>query len=504
MVSNARRIARNSAMMYVRMFVTMLISLYTSRVVLQTLGVEDYGTYCLVGSIVALFSSLRTLFASSTQRFLNFEMGRCNYEKLQGIFNMSLMVNFIIAIVFIVAVEIVGVWFLNYKINIDPSRIDAAKIVFQSSVVTATLSLLTTAYDAVLISHERLNIYAIFSMAESLLKLGVVLLLPFLHFDKLISYSIMLVIVACVIRLMNVLYCKLNFQECKFSFEWDSNRFKEMTSFAWWNFLGNTAYSLTHNGIGMVMNVFGGTLVNAANGIAYNINSIAEQFINNIVVVINPYTIKTYSNGEHEKFYRIIFASSKILFSVQICLTLPIVFMTYRLLSLWLGEVPQYSVIFVQLLLVNTQIRSLHQSLDTIFKSLGRLREYQLIENIILSMSLFLSYVFLKGGAPYYTVFLAIIIVNVFAMICVILLANKIAHLPLWLYIKNVIFPCLFCLIASGFLYYLKSCLNINNILDEILYTLVSLCIVQCCMLLYGFSKADRMYLWRLIKKKKN
>ena len=502
MGNNLKRIAKNSLAMYVRMFVILIISLYSSRIVLQTLGVEDYGTYCLVGSIVALFSSLRSIFASSTQRFLNFEMGRNNHAKLKSVFSTSMIVNLMIAVVFVVLVEIVGGWFLNHKINIDPERIYAAKIVFQCSVLTAVISLLTTPYDAVIIAHERMNIYAIFSIVESCLKLFVVILLPYLPFDKLISYAVMLVLVACLIRLLNTIYCRLNFQECKFSFNLDTNYLKEMTSFAGWNFLGNTAYSLTHNGISLVMNVFGGTIVNAAKGIAYNVNSIAEQFINNIVVVINPFTIKTYANGNIEKFYKIIFLSSKMLFSVQLCLTLPIMFMTSELLNLWLGEIPQYSVIFLQLLLINTQIRSLHYSIDTIFKAVGRLREYQLIEIIVISSSLLISYITLKNGFPYYSVFITIAIVNIVAMFCVILLAHKKADLQLHTYTSNVILPCMLTISFAIGLFYLKMLFPFNNIIDLIIYTMLSLIILLAFMFFIGFSSTERSYVYNLLKKK--
>ena len=498
---NAKRLAKNTVYMYVRMVVLMVIALFTSRIVLRELGVEDYGIYSLVGSIVAMFSSLRTLFASSTQRFLNFEMGRGNNDRLWQIFSMSILVNAIIAIIFVVCVEAVGYWFLNYKINISPDRLLTAKWVFQLSVASAVVTLMTTPFDAVLIAHEKMNAFAGFSILEGMLKLGTVCLLMYYGADKLLFYAVMQLCVAVIMRMINSWYCTHYFSESRFRFFWDKAYLKKMLSFAGWNFFGNTAYTLTHNGLNMIMNVFGGPVLNAARGIAYNVNTMAEQFVNNIVVVVNPYCYKTYAEGNRQKFMQAIFLSSKVLFSVQICLTLPVIFLTKELLGLWLGQIPPYSVLFVQLILINTQIRSLHQNIDTLFKAVGDLKYYQIVENVILLLPIAASYIALRYGAPYYSVFLFVILFNVIAFFAVLLVARRVAELHLRDYLVSVLCPCTGAAILMGIMFKGMDLIAFSSLFLRILYTSCSLLLVMLFIYLCGLNVQEKIILRSIIKK---
>lgn len=235
--STGKRLAKNTAFMYGRMIILTLITLYTSRVVLRELGVDDFGIYNVVGSIVAMFSALRGLFATSTQRFMNYEMGKGNRDRLQLVFNTGSLINVILAAVFVVGVEIVGWWFFEYKINVDPSRLVAAKWVFQLSVASAVVSMMTTPYDAVLIAHERMDFYAIMAIVEGLLRLGIVFLLVASPIDKLVFYGLLQLVVSVLVRLINAIYCKKRFPESHYKRCWDRGLFKEMSVFAGWNFL---------------------------------------------------------------------------------------------------------------------------------------------------------------------------------------------------------------------------------------------------------------------------
>lgn len=493
--------ARNTVYMYVRMLVLMVISLYTSRIVLRELGVDDYGTYSLVGSIVAMFSSLRTIFASATQRFLNIEMGKGNQDRLWQIFSMSVLVNAVIAVVFVLCVEAVGYWFLNYKINIAPDRLLTAKWVFQLSVASAVVTLMTTPFDAVLIAREKMSAYAVFYIIEGFLKLGTVCLLIFIGTDKLLVYAVMQLCVAVIVRTINWWYCTRKFDECKFRFFWERDYLKQMLSFAGWNFLGNTAYSMSHNGLNMVMNVFGGTVVNAARGIAYNINTIADQFVHNIAVVVNPYCLKTYAEGKHEKFMQAIYLSSKLLFCVQLCITLPVIFMTEELLGLWLGQIPAFSVVFVQLVLLNTQIRALHPSIDTLFKALGNIKYYQIVENVILLMPIAASFIALKYGAPYYSVFLFVILFNVIAFAAVLVLARRIADLNIKDYFFSVLSPCTCALVLIGLFFKLMQLCAFTAFYLKALYTAGTLVFIIFFIYLSGLNSQEKTILHSILKR---
>ena len=486
--------------MYVRMGVLMLISLYTSRVVLHILGVDDFGIYNLVGSVVALFSSLRGLFSSSTQRFLNFEMGRGNQEKLQTVFNMSVVINAIIAVVFILGVEIVGAWFFANKINIDPSRLVAAKWVFQFSLVSAVISIMTTPFDATIIAHERMDFYAYMSIFEGILKLMIVYLLSIFEYDKLIIYGLLHLAVSIIVIVCNAEYCRRNFPESHFKQCWDKKYFKEMTAFAGWNFFGNSAYSMTQSVLNMELNVFGGAAVNAARGIAYQVQSSVKQCLDNINIVLNPFSIKTYAEGNVGKLYDLIFLSSKILFSVQLCLSCILIFLASEILSIWLVEIPPYTVVFTQLVMVNSLIRSVHSPIDILFKAVGDLKYYQIIEGVVLSLPILFSFILLRNGASFYVVFFIVIFFETLNYLLILLLVRKIAKLPLRVYFRKVLLPMIVCSLICC-LCFIISIIMGNSFISHVIFLIVSLAISLLLMLYVFLSCEERKRFLSLIKK---
>lgn len=501
MSNTGKRLAKNTIYMYVRMFVMVVVSFYTSRVVLQQLGVSDFGIYSLAGSIVAIFNSLRTIFASSTQRFLNYEMGKNNKERLNLIFNHGLYINIFISVVFIVLVEIVGIWFFKYKINVDPDRLKAAYFVYQFSVLTAVVSIITTLFDAELIAHEKMNFYATMSIVETFLKLGIVYLLMISSYDKLIYYGFLHCVVSVVVLSCNALFCRINFDEVRVRKKWDKDLLKEMTKFAGWNFLGNTSYALTQNGLNMVLNVFGGPLVNAARGLAFQLNSALNQFVANINVVVNPYSIKLYAEGNKEKMFKLTFLSSKILFCVQLCISIPFCYCTYYILDLWLGKVPVYSVVFLQLILMHSQIRSLHAPLDTIFKAYGDLKWYQIRECFVLLIPLLAGYISLRTGMNVAVVFVWMIILECVNMIQILFLARKEVGYPLLSYVRSVLVPCVK-VVAIPFLFFV---LWINNsdvsvcvrFFASVFFDLLSIVV----MFFFGLNADEQKQIKKVLKK---
>lgn len=497
--STSKRLAKNTAFMYIRMIFLMGLSFYTSRVILQQLGVNDYGIYNVVGSIVAMFSSLRTIFATSTQRFLNYEMG-ANSGKLDLVFSISTIVNLIIGLVFVFIVEIVGIWFLNTNFNADPYRLFAANCVLHFSVASAFLSIMTTPYDAVIIAHERMDFYAYMSIFEGILKLLIVFLLIWSPFDKLIYYATLNLLVALIIRLINSLYCKRHFSESKFKFLWDKKYFKQMFAFAGWNFLGNTAYSLTQNGLNMVLNVFGGPVVNAARGLAYQILGSINQVSANINIVISPYCIKTHAEGNDESLFSMTFFSSKVLFIIQAIIVIPFLHLSFWFLDIWLMDVPEYTVPFVKLVMLYSLFRSLHGPIDTLFKSFGKLKYYQICEGIILTLPVVCSYIFLKNGASYITVFVLVIVFDIVNSFVIIPLVKHYTGLNILGYLKKVILPCILVLMCILLFYILNQKLGeslLHNNSCSVLSVISSLLI----MWFIGFSKQEQNILLNLIKR---
>ena len=485
--------------MYIRMIVLMVVSFYTSRIVLQQLGVDDFGIYNLVGSIVAMFASLRIIFASSTQRYLNYELGQGNAQNLQLVFNLSIYINLLIGVVFVLAVEALGIWFFTHGINIAADRMEAAFIVFQCATLIAAISILTSVFDAVIIAHERMNFYAVIAIVESLMKLGIAYLLSRAPIDKLVFYGLLLVGVSGIIMLINLIYCKWHFSEVKLRLIWDKAYFKQMTQFAGWNFLGNTAYAVTQNGINMVLNVFGGTVVNAARGIAFQVSELTKQFLININTVMTPYSIQAYAGGRHEDFQKAIFISSKILFYVQLMLSIPIIYLTPWLLQLWLGQVPEYSVVFLQLVLCITLVRSVHGPLDTVFKARGELKYYQIAEGIILALPLLLGYLVLKAGAPYASVFVCCIVMEIVNLIIILTLARRIAAFDSRAYTRAILLPAVLCIACAGGLFCWD--MQLTPVWQQIILSVASMGL--CSALWWGImlTRDERQHLIALIPK---
>lgn len=491
----SKRLAKNSALMYVRMFILMLITLYTARIVLAQLGIANYGIYSVVGSVLAIFNSLRSIFASSTQRFLNYEMGQGQrIEKMCLVFNLSIKVNLVIILLVFILLETVGVWFINFHMNIDTSRVYATNVVFQISVISSLLSILNTTFDAEIIAHERMDFYAYMSIFEGGARLLVVYLLAITHFDKLIFYSQLMFTVSLLVYSINIVYCYYHFPEVRLRRVGNKQYFKEMTKFAGWNFFGNTAFSLTQNVMNMILNVFGGTVVNAARGISYQVKSFFDQFVSNVSVVLVPYSIKTYATGEQERFYRIIILSSKILFFVQFIVSIILIYLTVDIFQLWLGQIPKYSVGFTRLIMVWLLIRALHNPIDTVFKAVGDLKQYQLTEIFILTTPLLITYLGLKFNADYNIAYISMIICEAINLGIILFICHNKTGFNIKLYFLTVIIPCSIAILI-GVVFYILIQIFEFDIIHRLLLTCLTLATCSLYMYYYGLNKQERSIL---------
>lgn len=451
--NESKRLAKNTIYLYIRMAATLLIGLYASRLLLKTLGIDDFGIFNLVGSIIAIVEMLKSMFSTATQRFLNLEIGRKDFQRLQEVFNMSIWINIFMAIVFVVVIEIIGLWFFTYKINISPDRIFAAKCVLQISVLISVISVMTAPFDAIIIAQERMNFFALSSIIDSVLKLVIILLTPLFCADNLIVYTSLFLIETIVIRIINASYCKRNFPECKYKRCWDKQLFKQMFSFASWQLLGNGANTITTNGLNMVFNIFGGTVVNAARGIAYKVQQALYQFLVNIEIAISPYSFKAFAKGEKEEMFNMLFFSSKIFLTIGFCINIPFLYFTKEVLYLWLGEVIPFSVGFVQIILVCSIVHSVYQPIDTLFKAVGKIKYYQIAEGIIMLLPLLAAYLVLKCGYSMYIAFSMLIVFEIINLIVIALIAKNVAQMNLLRYTKSVFIPMLLylCMGLSGF-----------------------------------------------------
>lgn len=496
--SIGKRLAKNTAYMYVRMVILTVITLYTSRIVLQQLGVDDFGIYGVIGSVVAMFSSLRGLFATSAQRFVNYSMGEGKFDKVCTIFNMSILIHVIISIALFVLGEGLGIWFIECKMSIDPSRVFATHWVLQFSLLSVVISMITTPFDALVLAHEKMNFYAYIAVLEAVLRLAIVFALAYSPIDKLILYAILQFIITIIVFLVNLWYCRSRFSECRFKRVWDKKIFIDMSAFAGWNFLGNTAFAITQNGLNMLINTFSGVVANAARTIAYQANAALGKALDSVTTVINPYCTKTYASGQIERTLDVIYFASKIYIILQIFIALPLCVFSKEILLLWLGQVPDYTIGFMKIIMLHSVIRSIHYPLNNLFKTVGNLKRYQLAEISILSLPLLASYILLRQGCEPYVVFWTLIIFEVINYVAIIAIAKEDAHLPIRTYLKRTIIPCAISVIITLGGYSL--CMAYSGLYYRLFFLIISMAVVLAIMFCIGLNAYERKLIINLLK----
>lgn len=440
---NNKRIAKNTLFLYIRMIFTMAVQLYTSRVVLNTLGVEDYGIYNVVGGIVAMFGFLNAAMITSTQRYITYELGKRNYERLKQVFTTSVNIHIIISIIVIILVETIGIWFLNNKMVIPVERMTAAMWVLQISVLTTVFAIMSFPYSATIVAHEKMSAFAYISLLEVVLKLTVVYLLTIWDFDKLILYAILIAVIQLGIRFCYSGYCAKKFSETKYHYYWDSHLFKEMLSFAGWNLWGNLAAILFTQGLNMLLNVFFGPVINAARAIAVQIQNAIQQFSTNFQMALNPQITKNYAIGNLTEMHKLIYRSSKFTFFLLFSLCLPVVIEAPIILKIWLKTVPDYTVIFLRIMITTMIIDATANPLMVSAAATGNVKVYQSVIGGILLAILPISYLVLKlGGAPW-SVFLVHFCVCCIAYITRLFIIRPLIQLRIRTFVLDVIVRCI-------------------------------------------------------------
>lgn len=490
-----RTVVKNTGFLYFRMIVMLVIAFFTSRMLLKALGIEGYGIYNVVGGVVVMFASLRGAFSSSIQRFLNYEKGQGNHAQLQRIFSMGVNIQGVICLIFLVITETIGLWFLNHKLVIPHSQLYAANWVYQFSIVASLVTIMTIPQDAVIIANQKMDIYVYITLLEAVLKLAIIFALPLVSMDNLILYSLLVLCVSIVIRLITNGYCRYKFAECKYIFFWDKHLFKELGSFAGWNFLGNTAFSVTNEGSNIVLNYFGGPIANAARGITYQVMSAIGMFMLNIQIASSPHLIETYAQKRYEDFFNIFYSISKITFFIISILCIPLIVYTSYLLTLWLHTVPEYTASFTQLILYFLLIRVFHGPIDTIFKAVGNIKFYQIIDSATLLLTLPFSYILLKDGFSLRYVFISMIIWEGINLISIVILAVKLVNLKIIEYLEKVILPSIVVFSINFFIFYIvRLKFFSNNILVNI--GTVGTSTVFCCFVIWliGFSSKEKRF----------
>ena len=409
--ANTKRIVKNTGFLYMRMLVMMAIGFITTRVMLKALGVTNYGINDVVGGLVAMFSMLSASLSGAVSRFFTFGLGKGDMKHLRVVFSTSINIHILLAIIVVIAIETVGVWFLNNRMVIPADRLYAANWVLQCSTITFAINLLSVPYRAAIIAHERMSAFAYLTIFDAAAKLLIVCAVYFYGGDKLILLAVLNITPALISQVIYWRYCKRNFVECEYRFVTDKKLFKEIFGFAGWSFIGNTAGLMKNQGVNVVLNVCVGTSINAARGIAMQVNGMVMQFINNFTMALNPQIIKDYAAGQLQRMHKLMFQGTKLSYYIFMVLSIPLIFEVEAFLTLWLGEVPAHTVLFTRLVLVLSLAEIVSYTLITAQNATGKIRDYQIVVGGILLLNLPVSYLLLRLGMfPEITVIVAIVV----------------------------------------------------------------------------------------------
>lgn len=498
-----KRIAKNTLLLYFRMIFIMLITLYTSRVVLSTLGVEDYGIYNVVGGVVATFSVISGSLSASISRFLTYELGRQNKERLTTVFSTSVNIQICLSAIIVILAETVGLWFLNEKMNISPERMTAANWVYQCSIITFIINLISVPYNATIIAHERMAAFAYVSILEVVLKLLVVYLLAMSPMDQLQFYAILIMLVALIVRIVYQVYCTRNFDECRYHFVFDSSILKQMSAFAGWNFIGASAGVLRTQGVNVVINLFYGATINAARGISVQINTAVTSFANNFMTALNPQIMKSYAIGDFDYMNKLIFKGARLAFYMLLLLSLPIIIEAETILKIWLKEVPDHSVEFVQLILLFALCEAISGPLITAMLATGDIKRYQIIIGGTNLLNLPISYILLKvfGFADYPEI--TMIVAIVLSFICLmqrLWIMKDMINLDSRGFFNKVILRVLFVMALSFILPFGTHTLTHDNTLLSLGNIVICVIYTSCIIYFVGCEKQEKVFVINKIK----
>ena len=487
------------------MIFVLLVNLYVSRIVLKSLGVEDYGLYSVVGSVVSFLGFLNTSMSSAAQRFLSFAQGQGDENKLNSIFNSIFFVQIILAIFVLIIFETIGIFYINHYLNVDSSKIPDAHIVFQFSVASFVVNIITVPYNAAIIANERMDIFALYSVFEVILKLGIAFLLPYSPINTLIYYSVLMFALVFFVQGLSRWFCRRHYAECKIR-RGTLNKVtvREILSYAGWNLFGTFSGVVAHQGVNMILNSFFGVVVNAARGISFQVNGAMTQLYTNFQQAINPQIVKSYAANELQRFYFLITQGTRLAFFLLFVCALPVMFNMKEILNLWLDEVPEFTTMFCVLTVINSLIGTMSQSLLRGAMATGRIRNYQIIVSFILMLNLPLSYIGLQiYKDPYLTIYIMIAL-SLAAFLARLILLHYMTALSIPFFLRRAVLPIsvsviVSTIIAIGVDNILPATGNIYRMVVRLVFMLI-LCLGVTVIL--GMRNSERRIVFNFVKKK--
>lgn len=496
--ANNNRIAKNTLLLYIRMFFMLLISLYTSRVVLSTLGIVDYGINNVVGGVITMLGFLTGSLSAASSRYITYDLGKGDMAALKKTFGNILSIHFILAAIVLVLGETLGLWFMSTQLQIPPEREIAAMWVYQFSILSFILAVISVPYNATIIAHEKMSAFAYISIADAILKLLIVYLLVIIPYDKLIIYVILYFCIQAFDRIIYGIYCSRHFEETHTRLRYDGSLFREIFAFAGWTMNGNLAVIGYTQGLNILLNIFLGPTVNAARGIAVQVQSVCQQFCNNFQMAINPQLTKNYAQGDLDNMHRLLVKSSKFSFYILFFIVLPLMFKAEFILKLWLGIVPEHTVTFLRLMLIIGLLYTLSNPINVSVHATGNLKKFQLVEGTMLLTILPISYILLKffGIRPEY-VFVVHIAVELCTQYARLRIVLPMISMKLGDYARSVLKPIAFVVFLSPWLPYITDITVHGQWSSFFIVCIMCVICISGCVYLIGCTVSERMFIKR-------
>ena len=491
--SNTKRIAKNTLVLYVRMLFLMLVTLYTSRVILDALGVEDYGIYNVVGGFVSMFALISAALTSACSRFLNFELGKGDLERQNVVFSTAVTIQWGLAIVVAVLSEAIGIWYVNNVMVLPADRLTAANWCFQFSVFNFCMNLITVPYNASIIAHEKMKTFAYMGLFQGVAQLGISFLVYLEPFDRLVFYALLLMILQFLIRYMYQVYCRRHFEECHYRFVIDKPLLKQMFSYSLWHLVGNGAAVMKEHGVNLVLNYFFGPVVNSARGLANQIFGAVNQLVSNFMMAMNPQITQSYAKGDLKYMLNLVYKGSKFSFYLVLILSLPIIINAHFIIGIWLKQIPEYTVIFTQLTLIVMLFSALSKPLITAQNATGDVRDYQLVVGGINLLNLPGSFICLYFGCNPQSVVIVAIVVEVIAFLArVYMLPRTIPSFSPLSFLRNIGLKCLLMAGIAAIPAIIVDYYMPENFCSFVFNVIFSMCISSVVILYLGCSYNER------------
>lgn len=492
---NNKRIAKNTILLYFRMALLMLVTLYTSRVVLDALGVEDYGIYNVVGGVVTMLSFISSSLSGATSRFITFEIGRGSHDKIRTVFRCSLTIYYIFAIIILVLAETIGLWFVCNELVIPADRLNAAIWVYECSVLMFIVSIISIPYNAIIIAYEKMSAFAYISIYEAVAKLAIAILIPFCFIDKLIIYAVLLLLMQLSVRFIYMRYSWKHFDETKDAkWLWNSNFSRELLSYAGWTMNGNLAIIGYNQGINILLNVFFGPVVNAARAISMQVENAVNQMLGGFTMAIRPQIVKSYAQGDLQYMHSLLIKGTKFSFFLTLIFVVPLSLNLEYILGLWLKEVPQYTCVFSQMLLLASLGFALSRPTIMAVHATGKIKKFQLVEGSLLLTIVPISYVGLEwfDFSPYGVIAVYLIVETLTQLVRVWIIYPMIS-LSIGRYFKDIILQIFKVLIPICFTVYLlytyHYCDSLGTLITNVLVTVITTAV---SIYFLGLSSGER------------